>query len=77
MNSNQAWDMAGLARQDGDKVDELRWTAEARRLDEEERASRPHTPPTHCNECTHSVSYHFSRCVVVNCTCTKQWRRWS
>lgn len=31
---NQAWDMAGLARQDGDKKDEARWTAEAQRLQE-------------------------------------------
>ena len=27
---DQAWEMAGLARQDGDKKDEARWIAEAR-----------------------------------------------
>ena len=31
--ADRAWEMAGLARQDGDKVDEKRWTEEARRLD--------------------------------------------
>jgi len=30
--ADQAWEMAGLARQDGDKQDEQRWTDEARRL---------------------------------------------
>jgi len=29
---NQAWELAGCARQDGDKADEARWTKEARRL---------------------------------------------
>lgn len=29
---NRAWEMAGLARQDGDTKDEARWTAEARML---------------------------------------------
>lgn len=31
--SRQAWDMAGLARQDGDTKDEARRTAEAREWD--------------------------------------------
>jgi hypothetical protein len=29
---DQAWEMAGLARQDGDTKDEQRWTAEAQAL---------------------------------------------
>lgn len=33
--ANQAWDMAGLARQDGDTRDEARRTAEARAYDAE------------------------------------------
>jgi hypothetical protein len=32
--SNQEWEMAGLARRDGDKADEIRHTAEARRYDQ-------------------------------------------
>lgn len=28
--ADQAWEMAGLARQDGDRADEQRWTDEAR-----------------------------------------------
>jgi hypothetical protein len=28
--ANQAWELAGCARQDGDTKDEQRWTAEAR-----------------------------------------------
>lgn len=31
--ADQAWEMAGLARQDGDTADEKRWTARARELD--------------------------------------------
>lgn len=31
--ADQAWEMAGCARQDGDTADELRWTHEAQRLD--------------------------------------------
>ncbi len=31
--ADQAWEMAGLARQDGDKADEKRWTEEAQRLE--------------------------------------------
>lgn len=31
---NQAWEMAGLARQDGDRQDEKRWTDKARQLEE-------------------------------------------
>jgi hypothetical protein len=36
MKENQAWEMAGLARQDGDHKDAERWTKEAR-----EWAKRP------------------------------------
>lgn len=32
--ADQAWEMAGLARQDGDKKDEQRWTDEARLLEQ-------------------------------------------
>ena len=31
--ANQAWEMAGFARQDNDKVDEARRTADAREYD--------------------------------------------
>jgi hypothetical protein len=31
MKENQAWEMAGLARQDGDHVDERHWTREAQK----------------------------------------------
>lgn len=31
--ANQAWENAGLARQDRDSEDEKRWTAEANRID--------------------------------------------
>lgn len=31
--ADQAWELAGLARQDGDRADEERWTKEARRLE--------------------------------------------
>lgn len=33
---DQAYEMAGLARQDGDKVDEKRWLDEVKRISEEE-----------------------------------------
>lgn len=33
MKADQAWHMAGLARQDGDQPDAKRWTEEARRLE--------------------------------------------
>jgi len=32
--ANQAWEMAGSARADGDHKDAARWTEEARRLDQ-------------------------------------------
>lgn len=32
--ADQHWDMAGLARQDGDKADEIRQTKKAREFDE-------------------------------------------
>ena len=31
IKADQAWEMAGLARQDGDLADEKRWTQEARK----------------------------------------------
>lgn len=34
---DQAWDMAGLARKDGDKKDEIRHTAIAKQCAEEQR----------------------------------------
>jgi len=33
--ADQAWDMAGLARQDNDRTDELKHTENARRCDQE------------------------------------------
>lgn len=33
---DQAYEMAGLARMDGDKVDEKRWLDEVKRIQEEE-----------------------------------------
>ena len=35
--ANQEWEMAGLARQDGDHAAEAKHTAEARRLDRQAR----------------------------------------
>jgi hypothetical protein len=35
--ADQAWNLAGMARQDGDHKDEKKWTDEARRLEEELR----------------------------------------
>lgn len=31
--ADQAWELAGCARQDGDKADEARWTEKAREYD--------------------------------------------
>lgn len=31
--ADRAWEMAGLARKDRDRADEVRWTKEARELD--------------------------------------------
>jgi len=31
--ANQAWELAGCARQDGDRADELRYTGEAREFE--------------------------------------------
>lgn len=36
MKIDRAYEMAGLARQDGDKVDEKRWLDEVKRLQMEE-----------------------------------------
>lgn len=37
---DQAYEMAGLARQDGDKADEQRWLKEVKRLSEEDDNGR-------------------------------------
>jgi hypothetical protein len=37
---DQAYELAGLASQDGDKVDEARWMREVERLKEEIRSTR-------------------------------------
>lgn len=75
--ANQAWDMAGCARQDGDKADETRHTEEARRYEDEirEHLASVAPPASVCNGCRHPVQYHFTRCVVVGCACTKQFHR--
>lgn len=41
--ADQHWEMAGLARQDGDHADEIRYTAKARELEKQLSELKPRT----------------------------------
>jgi hypothetical protein len=56
--ANQAWENAGLARQDGDTKDAERWTREAKRLDALAGETGTKRPPTY--RLTRDVSIMFN-----------------
>jgi hypothetical protein len=58
--SDRAWELAGLARQDGDHAEELRWTNIARGLP-------PETVRLKCWPCVGNGLIAYPRSPVITC----------